>query len=348
VEFAILFAFLAVTHPICIFLDGLDEINEDDSPTDLLDLIFQPGALPTVKVCISSRPEPIFKRRLKSTPHLRVQDLTRVDMEKYVEDKLKPNVGLTKEELCNLIRDVCSKADGVFLWVTLAVKSLPRGLSSEETIAELSKRLGVLPNSLQQLYEQMWQRLNEDKISYQEDATLYIYFALEFPDKINSKIRTESNMPYDEIALPLTIFHIMAATDLPFTEEILGNSKVSSTEEVQQKCNRTSKRVEARTAGLLEVDPANGVISFIHRSSIEFFQSTEAGHKILESVKLSLSRPVLLHRCRNCERRGQFYCNCRSFINEYLKLEERKKERKSKVHVQGVPYIVQGLTLEND
>jgi hypothetical protein len=26
-----------------------------------------------------------------------------------------------------------------------------------------------------------------------------------------------------------------------------------------------------------------------------------------------------------CERRGQFYCNWRSFINEYLKLEERKK-----------------------
>jgi hypothetical protein len=50
----------------------------------------------------------------------------------------------------------------------------------------------------------------------------------------------------------------------------------------------------------------------------------------------------------NCERRGQFYCNWRSFINEYLKLEERKKERKPKVHVQSVPYIAQGLTLENN
>jgi hypothetical protein len=28
--------------------------------------------------------------------------------------------------------------------------------------------------------------------------------------------------------------------------------------------------------------------------------------------------------------------------------KERKKERKSKVHVQGVLYIAQGLTLEND
>jgi hypothetical protein len=48
-----------------------------------------------------------------------------------------------------------------------------------------------------------------------------------------------------------------------------------------------------------------------------------------------------------CERRRQFVCNWRSFINEYLKLEEGEK-RKSKVHVQGVPYVVQRLTLENN
>ena len=62
--------------PLAIFLDGLDEISSSDGPFELLGLIDEISAIPGVKVkiCVASRPEPVFQRRYISFPNLKLQD----------------------------------------------------------------------------------------------------------------------------------------------------------------------------------------------------------------------------------------------------------------------------------
>jgi hypothetical protein len=54
-----------------------------------------------------------------------------------------------------LIDEIINVADGVFLWVQLATKSLIDGMSNHDTILDLRKRLKQVPTELVGLYEHM-------------------------------------------------------------------------------------------------------------------------------------------------------------------------------------------------
>jgi hypothetical protein len=55
----------------------------------------------------------------------------------------------------------------------------------------------------------------------------------------------------------------------------------------------------------------------------------------------------LVSRRGQCERRGQFCCNWRSFINEYLKLKGKKKRSLSYMMTPFHIYIFEGLRPRN-
>lgn len=73
-----------------------------------------------VKLCLSSRPWPVFREKLQDQPQLRLQDLTFEDIKHYVQDKLKSNsrmLSLERREPRNatqLIQRLVDKASGVF------------------------------------------------------------------------------------------------------------------------------------------------------------------------------------------------------------------------------------------
>jgi len=156
------------SSPICIFLDGLDEISQAEGTFDLVDLVEKRRDRPKVKICVSSRPERHLQSCLGKYPSLRLQDLTASDIRQYVTDFLDGLSGQIGEHedsrmsLVRLIDSVVEKSDGVFLWVHLALASLRRGMTSGDEWSELRQRLEILPRGLQQLYQQMWLRLNED------------------------------------------------------------------------------------------------------------------------------------------------------------------------------------------
>ena len=106
----------------CIFIDGVDEINQPEA-LHILEHIRILGMDKNVKICISSRPEPRFQRMLQSLPQLKLQDLTADDIRKYSTDvlshahettSLSPIVPSQLDCLVNLI---LLKAEGVFIWV---------------------------------------------------------------------------------------------------------------------------------------------------------------------------------------------------------------------------------------
>ncbi|UNI23438.1 hypothetical protein JDV02_009255 [Purpureocillium takamizusanense] len=91
----------------------------------------------------------------------KIQDLTWLDIKKYTNDTLQNLFVNDDESLFDFTSSVCKKANGVFLWVFLALKSIRTGITNDDDINELERRLESLPNELHQLYQHMWQRLNE-------------------------------------------------------------------------------------------------------------------------------------------------------------------------------------------
>lgn len=72
----------------CVFIDGLDEIQSHERSA-IVKLVISLNSHPNVKVCVSSRPEPLFQRTLESYPTLQVQDFTYHSILLYTEHALE-------------------------------------------------------------------------------------------------------------------------------------------------------------------------------------------------------------------------------------------------------------------
>jgi len=77
---AILEVFSDRTYTYCLFIDGLDEIEYKEGQAELLRILDKLRCQSNVKLCISSRPEPVLKESLQTSQKLRLQDLTSGDI----------------------------------------------------------------------------------------------------------------------------------------------------------------------------------------------------------------------------------------------------------------------------
>jgi len=230
----LLHALTMAEWPVCIFLDGLDEFDEDEGCGKLLDIIDRltssKHGVP-LKICVSSRPEPELRRKLERFPNLRLQDLTEHDMKICANDILQE---APAERLPELVEIVLDKADGVFLWVHYALRSLIRGLSQHDDWDELEERLKALPSKIEELYHDMWRRLNEDHVIYRREAAQYFHIVIELEDP--------------------SIFQVMTASDTLLQRNLLERQIPVLAEDLVRKCERTEQRLLTRCAGLLEID----------------------------------------------------------------------------------------------
>lgn len=131
----------------------------------------------SVKVCISSRPEPFLQSRLGQHPQLRLQDLVFRDIRMYAYRKLSqaiagdPGSSLDRHRLATIVSE---RAQGVFLWAMLAVQSLVRGIEHGDDENCLQERLGTLSGKLEDFYLDMWNSYNDELPSYRRTAARYL------------------------------------------------------------------------------------------------------------------------------------------------------------------------------
>lgn len=163
-----------------ILLDGLDEMTFSvDGEAPLLYLLDDLLTHQSIKLCVSSRPEPVFQRYLSKHPMLKMQDLNVLDIRKYAEDSLQTLKVKSTELLDRLSREVVSRSEGVFLWVVLVLESVKRGLGNGDTLDIIYSRIKSLPRDLQLLYLDMWSRSNGGSIYYKQESTLYFQLVME-------------------------------------------------------------------------------------------------------------------------------------------------------------------------
>jgi len=229
---------------LCLFIDGLDEY--DGIGLDLVNLLDSTAMSPNIKVCASSRPEIVYEDAFGKRPGLRLQGLTKPDIELFVEERLvshkKMQELIAKEPSSTreLVHEIQEAANGVFLWVEIVVSSLLRGLGNSDQTSDLKRRLRLLPKTLEKLFEHMISRVDEAYI--EESSQLF--------QLVNEGTLRTSNLE-DEAELPTIIELLFASSDYSHLAES-ANDGFLSVDQMFQKCHEMNKRLMSRCGGLIE------------------------------------------------------------------------------------------------
>lgn len=231
-------AYMPTSVSILFFADGLDEFVEDED--NFIETIRRLNYTPQVRVCVSSRPEQIFRRGFSASPQLRLQDFNQKDIEKAATDKLFPSLTQQflqdNEEVDHLIKNVVHKAQGVFLWLELMAKDLKKGVHNGDTLPELHTRLETTPDTIEGLYEHMLSRLDK---SYLQEAIRYFHFLM---------------APLDHYwRVPVTLLEFVCAEDVPWEYVRRRDHSYFESPEFHNICQNAETRILTRCAGLIEI-----------------------------------------------------------------------------------------------
>lgn len=263
---------------ICLFIDGLDEFDgKDHQRIEVVDLLKELSLLPNIKICVSSRPWELFKDGFVDSPKLRLEDLTRKDVESYVNANLEANENFealrqTNGMLCSLlVSETVGKAQGVWLWVVLVVRSLLQGLRNKDTVVDLLDRLRAIHEDLEKFFLQMFDNIEE---FYRHKALKSFRVALENQGRLS--VMTMSFL--DEESADF-------ASETPI--------KALSKHEIKHRLDLTESRLNIRCLGLLECFSMSDQlplfldknVTFLHRSARDFLLNVETKKLIgMESI----------------------------------------------------------------
>ncbi|KAI9709467.1 MAG: hypothetical protein M1820_003227 [Bogoriella megaspora] len=247
-------------------IDGLDEYEGDHF--ELVEVLGRVATIPNMKMCVSSRPWEVFKAAYDRVHRQRfyLQDLTRNDIEFYVRANLEASedflVAKSQDPRYEgFVSKITDKAQGVFLWVFLVVRSLLHGLKSDDTIFILESRLEELPSELETLFQRML-------------------------DGVERVYRQKSSRTFQMALTAVEPLSVMAFSllDEENPETVLRPEiQPLSDSETARRKDRTCKQVNSVSKGLLEIveNPSKVHpyfayrVDFLHRTVKEFLQEHE-------------------------------------------------------------------------
>lgn len=271
---------IAVSHhsrliaSICFFIDGLDEYNGNHR--ELAKILKQISRLPNIKICASSRPWQEFVDAFDDSDwKLQVHDLTKTDIACYVQGQLMDDELFRKLQIGDprgasaLVHQIREKAQGVFLWVYLVVRSLLQGLVHEDEMLDLHRRVNALPAELEEYFELMLGRIE----SVYRTQTARIFKAL-----LNACA-----------TLPLIAFHFVHMEEQNPGYVLSQEVRPLSNQEISTILVTKKRQLNARCKDLVHItsNPDEpefiGVrVGFLHRTVKDFLETAEI-HTLLSN-----------------------------------------------------------------
>lgn len=287
---------------VCLFLDGIDEIKPEDGTKDgipeFLDWAIELAQRSKpIKLVLASRPDPhILETRLSRYPRMRLQDLNYQDLVKFATERVKiQKKDIFTDARDKLIKSLAAKAEGVFLWLILAIKSVNEGLRNDDSVKLLQERIDCLPQGLDSLYRDMWARAGADNpAKYRQTAALYFKLLLGhavYYGKINA-----FDVMLATTGLAECVLHALADP-----------SKLVREDDMLQQYMKVEKKLNIYCVGLIETVEDNHYmrpaadfswygrvydrifpvaawtrLEFVHRTARDFLTDTKSGREILE------------------------------------------------------------------
>ncbi|KAH7308643.1 hypothetical protein B0I35DRAFT_99228 [Stachybotrys elegans] len=257
----------------CIFIDGLDEYEGEHE--DLIRVIRGFVSYNNVKLCIASRPWNVFEAAFGDDVAFKMylEQFNRADIVLYVRDNLEHHpdfqrIRVRDSQADALLAEITSRAQGVFLWVYLVVRSLVRGLQNRDRIVDLYRRLRAFPSDLDDFFMHILMSLEE---TYRVQTARIFRVALAAPRPLSLLnywyIDAEEDDPQIHLKLPVL------ALDAG---------------ELNARRDEMCKRLNGRCRGLLEVTrvpnadtPYEYRVDFLHRTVKDFLRTTKIQHELM-------------------------------------------------------------------
>lgn len=176
---------------VVVMVDGLDGFQEheegDLGHQALLHAIEAIGDTDRnrVKIICSSRPDEPFISAFRSAQSVKLHDVNFADIEEFARGKL------IDTRAYSLTKEICYRADGVFLWAHIVVNDLAKAAKRGASTEELEMRIQLCPDEMHSLYRHMLKR--QDK------------FYVKHPEPILPLVLLAAKKNF----FPLTLFHLL-------------------------------------------------------------------------------------------------------------------------------------------
>lgn len=176
------------TYSFCCFVDGLDEHQGDNLSYNMMATLLSSWAShPSVKMICSSRPETVFIDIFQTTGTIvEFRRLNFGDIENFAKHKFENSLSASQMQNAQrnclaLVHEIATRAEGVFLWATMAVRALiNQALDHDDSDRALKRRLQECPDSLDALFQQMLSKV-DNASSVQKRSNMALYLAVHNP-----------------------------------------------------------------------------------------------------------------------------------------------------------------------
>lgn len=168
---------------ICLFIDGLDEFDDkgDESLWSFANTLVGWTASGHIKLCVSSREEASILNALKPALRAVLHTVTRSDITRLIRSKLASNPNfqrLARDDAhqlqCKIIQaKIADRAEGVFLWVVLVLKTLEEELAAQTSMKALINIVEEVPPGLDDFFARIL-----DSIPRHHARGAYFVFAM--------------------------------------------------------------------------------------------------------------------------------------------------------------------------
>jgi hypothetical protein len=212
----------------CLFLDALDEYDGGHIHiAEFVESIVKNSETQPfqIKICASSRDLPVFEKFFGTCPGIRIQDWTRNDISQYIMDYLARS---KMEEYHVLAHQISIRAEGVFLWVRLALDEIRPLFMNGDSVDNVLSALIDLPKDLEGFYQRILRKV--ESRYYQETYTM-LQLVLCDPS--------------------LSFLRFTLVVDFPLADEEIFSQTVPH--DLSQRCKRMEIRIKSRCGGLIEI-----------------------------------------------------------------------------------------------
>jgi hypothetical protein len=188
----------------------------------------------------------------------------------------------------NLLREIVTKASGVFLWVMLVVRDLLKGLTNYDKLPALQRRLEVLPSEIRELYSVMLGQIDSD---YLREGSRILQM-MSASRAISKKASNNQQRCSEEALCAVGLsFVLEEEPSLPDVELI----NFLTPGQVSERVAKVDRRLKVCCSGLLEISShdqayfkydrsqdgvvlqeiGNTNIQYLHRTVKDFIESDE-------------------------------------------------------------------------
>ncbi|KAK3695911.1 hypothetical protein LTR37_018266 [Vermiconidia calcicola] len=285
---------------VAFMIDGLDEFEGDSSDmTAMAKFLSEMAHAPHVKILVFSRPLQPFEVVFQGCLKLVVQDLTADDIRLVARETIGSHSRMADlleeypQRAASLMDDIVEKSSGVFLWVRFAISAVLDGLQSYDGIDELEARLNELPPDLNELFDLVIRRIPP---RYREDAYRLLQISHRWQKIGHSSLEAITclfSLKAGQLVLwEMPIAPLEAQQFREYLDQlaVLLRTRCLGLLEVEETFERPSHQGLSRDDYSSQDDwcryecclESSYSVRFLHRSVLEFLETSESLRMILE------------------------------------------------------------------